>query len=62
MRRRCTAWTATDVDLIFSAHSERPAVAEVCAFDDAREQFVQDFVAAWTKVMQGDRFDRRLDG
>ncbi|MGF1455798.1 MAG: hypothetical protein ACFB6R_10520 [Alphaproteobacteria bacterium] len=50
------------MDLIFSAHSERPAVAEVCAFDDAREQFVQDFVAAWTKVMQGDRFDRRLDG
>jgi catalase-peroxidase len=52
-----TKWTATPVDLIFGSHSELRAVAEFYAADDAREQFVRDFVAAWTKVMTLDRFD-----
>jgi catalase-peroxidase len=44
-------WTATPVDLIFGAQSELRAVAEAYAADDARERFVEDFVKAWTKVM-----------
>jgi catalase-peroxidase len=50
-------WTATPVDLIFGSNSELRAVAEVYAADDGREQFVDDFVDAWTKVMMLDRFD-----
>ena len=50
-------WTATSVDLIFGSHSELRAVAEVYAAEDGREKFVQDFVDAWTKVMNLDRFD-----
>jgi catalase-peroxidase len=50
-------WTATPVDLIFGSNSELRALAEFYAQDDAREQFVTDFVAAWTKVMTLDRFD-----
>jgi catalase-peroxidase len=50
-------WTATPVDLIFGSNSELRAVAEFYAADDAAEQFVADFVAAWTKVMNADRFD-----
>ena len=50
-------WTATPVDLIFGSNSELRAVAEVYAADDAREKFVRDFVKAWTKVMNLDRFD-----
>jgi catalase-peroxidase len=50
-------WTATPVDLVFGSHSELRAVAEVYAADDGREQFVRDFVDAWTKVMMLDRFD-----
>ncbi len=50
-------WTATRVDLIFGSHSELRAVAEVYASNDAKEKFVRDFVAAWTKVMNLDRFD-----
>jgi catalase-peroxidase len=49
-------WTATSVDLIFGSNSELRAVAEVYASDDGREQFVQDFVRAWAKVMSLDRF------
>ncbi|WP_374682683.1 peroxidase family protein, partial [Accumulibacter sp.] len=49
-------WTATPVDLIFGSNSELRAVAEVYAADDAKEKFVRDFVAAWTKVMNLDRF------
>jgi catalase-peroxidase len=49
-------WTATPVDLAFGSNSELRAVAEVYASDDAREKFVKDFVAAWTKVMNLDRF------
>jgi catalase-peroxidase len=50
-------WTATPVDLIFGSNSELRAVAEVYASDDVKEKFVQDFVNAWTKVMNLDRFD-----
>jgi catalase-peroxidase len=50
-------YTATPVDLIFGSSSELRAVAEVYAFDNSKERFVNDFVKAWTKVMQLDRFD-----
>ncbi len=50
-------WTATRADLIFGSNSELRAIAEVYACEDAQDQFVQDFVAAWTKVMNLDRFD-----
>jgi catalase-peroxidase len=50
-------WTATSVDLIFGAHSQLRAFAEVYACTDSKEKFVNDFVAAWTKVMNADRFD-----
>jgi catalase-peroxidase len=50
-------WTATRADLIFGSNSELRALAEVYACEDANEKFVHDFVAAWTKVMNLDRFD-----
>lgn len=50
-------WTGTRVDLIFGSNSELRALAEVYACEDSREKFVQDFVAAWSKVMNLDRFD-----
>jgi catalase-peroxidase len=50
-------WTATRVDLVFGSNSILRAYAEVYAQDDNKEKFVQDFVAAWTKVMNADRFD-----
>lgn len=50
-------WTATRVDLIFGSNSELRALAEVYACEDAKEKFVYDFVAAWNKVMNLDRFD-----
>ncbi len=50
-------WTATRVDLIFGSHSQLRAIAEVYACSDSKEKFVKDFVAAWTKVMNNDRFD-----
>jgi catalase-peroxidase len=50
-------WTATRVDLIFGSHSELRALAEVYACADSQAKFVHDFVAAWTKVMNADRFD-----
>ncbi len=50
-------WTGTRVDLIFGANSELRALAEVYGCEDAQEKFVHDFVAAWTKVMNLDRFD-----
>jgi catalase-peroxidase len=51
-------WTATPVDLVFGSNAELRAVAEVYASNDAKEKFVQDFVAAWTKVMSLDRFNQ----
>jgi catalase-peroxidase len=50
-------WTGTRVDLIFGSHSQLRAFAEVYACADSKEKFVKDFVAAWTKVMNLDRFD-----
>jgi catalase-peroxidase len=50
-------WTATPVDLIFGSNTELRAVAEVYATNDGEAKFVQDFVAAWNKVMNLDRFD-----
>jgi catalase-peroxidase len=52
-------WTASAVDLVFGANSQLRALAEVYATDDAGEKFVRDFVAAWVKVMELDRFDLR---
>jgi catalase-peroxidase len=50
-------WTATRVDLVFGSNAELRAIAEVYACDDAKEKFVRDFVLAWAKVMNLDRFD-----
>ena len=50
-------WTGTRVDLIFGSNSQLRALAEVYASEDSREKFVHDFVAAWDKVMNLDRFD-----
>ncbi|MGW4051119.1 catalase/peroxidase HPI [Streptomyces sp. NPDC004779] len=52
-------WTGSRADLVFGSNSELRALAEVYASDDAKEKFVTDFVAAWTKVMDLDRFDLR---
>jgi catalase-peroxidase len=53
-------WTATRVDLVFGYHAQLRAIAEVYASDDAKEKFVRDFVAAWSKVMELDRFDLKV--
>jgi catalase-peroxidase len=50
-------WTGTRVDLIFGSHSQLRAFAEVYASSDGKEKFVKDFVAAWNKVMNLDRFE-----
>ena len=50
-------WTGTRIDLIFGSHSQLRAIAEVYAQSDAKEKFVRDFVSAWVKVMNADRFD-----
>jgi catalase-peroxidase len=50
-------WTATPVDLVFGSNSELRAISEFYASADSRERFVQDFVAAWHKVMMLDRFE-----
>ncbi|MCP5382104.1 MAG: catalase/peroxidase HPI [Kordiimonadaceae bacterium] len=52
-----TIWTGTRVDLIFGSNSELRALAEVYATEDSKDKFIRDFVAAWTKVMNLDRFD-----
>jgi catalase-peroxidase len=56
-KTRQVKWTGTRADLIFGSHSQLRALAEVYASSDAKEKFVKDFVAAWTKVMNADRFD-----
>ena len=50
-------WTGTRVDLIFGSHSQLRAIAEVYAQNDSKEKFAKDFVAAWNKVMNLDRFE-----
>jgi catalase-peroxidase len=57
--RKCDAvkWSGTRVDLIFGSHSQLRALAEVYACADSQEKFVRDFVSAWVKVMNADRFD-----
>ena len=50
-------WTGTRVDLVFGSNSQLRAIAEVYAYDDSQQAFVRDFVAAWDKVMNLDRFD-----
>ena len=52
-------WTGTVVDLVFGSNSQLRAIAEVYAESDAHPKFVNDFVKAWTKVMEADRFDLR---
>ena len=56
-KTKAAKWTATRVDLIFGSHSQLRAFAEVYACADSKEKFVKDFVAAWAKVMNADRFD-----
>ncbi|MBS0528877.1 MAG: catalase/peroxidase HPI [Proteobacteria bacterium] len=56
-KTKAPKWTATRVDLIFGSHSQLRAFAEVYACSDSRQKFANDFVAAWTKVMNADRFD-----
>ena len=56
-----TKWTGTRVDLIFGSNSQLRALAEVYAQDDAKQKFVKDFVAAWNKVMNLDRFDLEVN-
>ena len=56
-KTKAVKWTGTRVDLIFGSHSQLRALAEVYASADSQEKFVNDFVAAWTKVMELDRFD-----
>ncbi len=56
-RTGAVTWTATRVDLIFGSHSQLRALAEVYAQSDSKEKFVRDFVAAWTRVMDLDRFE-----
>jgi len=56
-KTKAVKWTATRVDLIFGSHSQLRAFAEVYGSADSKEKFVKDFVAAWTKVMNADRFD-----
>jgi catalase-peroxidase len=50
-------WSGTRVDLVFGSHAQLRAIAEVYAQSDAKQKFVKDFVAAWAKVMELDRFD-----
>ena len=56
-----TKWKATRVDLIFGSNSQLRALAEVYACEDSSEKFVNDFVVAWAKVMNADRFDLKLN-
>jgi catalase-peroxidase len=58
-KSKAAKWTGTRVDLIFGSHAQLRAISEVYGSSDAKEKFVKDFVAAWTKVMNLDRFDLR---
>ncbi len=57
VKSKAIKWSGTDVDLVFGSNSQLRAIAEVYAADDAKQKFVNDFVAAWNKVMNLDRFD-----
>ena len=54
-------WKGTRVDLIFGSNSQLRALAEVYACSDSQEKFIKDFIAAWVKVMNADRFDLKLN-
>ena len=54
-------WKGTRVDLIFGSNSQLRALAEVYACDDSQDKFIKDFISAWVKVMNADRFDLRLN-
>ncbi len=54
-------WKATRVDLIFGSNSQLRALAEVYACEDSGDKFINDFIAAWVKVMNSDRFDLKLN-
>ena len=54
-------WKGTRVDLIFGSNSQLRALAEVYACDDSQDKFIKDFIAAWVKVMNADRFDLKLN-
>jgi catalase-peroxidase len=56
-KTKAPKWTGTRVDLIFGSHAQLRAIAEVYASADGKEKFAKDFVKAWTKVMNADRFD-----
>ena len=56
-RTGAARWTGTRADLVFGSNSQLRALSEVYAQEDSRAKFVQDFVTAWTKVMNADRFD-----
>ncbi len=56
-KTKAVKWTGTRVDLIFGSHSQLRALAEVYACADSKEKFVKDFVKAWTRVMNNDRFE-----
>jgi catalase-peroxidase len=56
-KTKAVKWTGTRVDLIFGSHSQLRAIAEVYGSADAKEKFAKDFVKAWTKVMNADRYD-----
>ena len=58
LQHRASKWTGSRVDLVFGSNSELRALAEVYASSDSDEKFVRDFVAAWDKVMNLDRFDQ----
>ena len=60
-RTGSVSWRGSKVDLVFGSNSELRAIAEYYACDDSKDQFVNDFVAAWTKVMNLDRFDLNAD-
>jgi catalase-peroxidase len=60
-RTGAVKWTGTAVDLVFGSNSQLRAIAEVYACDDSQQAFVRDFVAAWDKVMNLDRFDLVAD-
>ena len=60
-KTKITKWKGTRVDLIFGSNSQLRALAEVYACEDSQDKFVKDFVSAWVKIMNADRFDLKLN-